>query len=105
MTHRDKGPEPPPQRIESPGIADDKTRPLRTVENVDPDAPTVRMTTRPELQSPQNFLDDDEEDEEEASDEDLDEEDLAEEENLDEGDEDDKGGDVAEDLEEDEDDD
>lgn len=102
MTHRDKGPEPPPQRIESPGIADDKTRPLRTVENVDPDAPTVRLTTRPDLQAPQNFLDDedDDENEEEASDEDLDEE-----ENLGEGDEDDKGDVVAEDLEEDEDDD
>jgi len=98
MTHRDKGPEPPPQRIESPGIADDKTRPLRTMENVDPDAPTVRMPTRPDLKLPQNFLDDDDEDEEEASDEDLDEE-----ENLDEADEGDKGDDVAEDLEEDED--
>lgn len=97
MTHRDKGPEPPPQRIESPGIADDKTRPLRTMENVDPDAPTVRMPTRPDLKSPQNFLDD--EDEEEVSDEDLNEK-----ENLDEEEDDDKGDDVAEDLEEDEDD-
>lgn len=98
MTHRDEGPKPPPQRIESPGIADDKTRPLRTVENVDPDAPTVRITTRPDLQSRQNFLDDedDDENEEEASDEDLDEE----EERLDEEDEEDKGDVVVEDLEE-----
>lgn len=34
---------------ESRGVPEDRTHPLRTMEEVDPDAPTVPLPTRPDL--------------------------------------------------------
>lgn len=76
MTDREKRPE----RIEFPGSAEEKTRPLRTMESesVDPEAPTVEITTRPDLKTPVSLADveltrgerDEEDDDAEEDDED-----------------------------------